>query len=159
MAGAPARHVTRSVLSLLDAACYLERFPDDDPHIVALDTAGCFRGGAFDPGPEGWPVVTEWQLADQTTADPADLIAELVRAAPARRRTPQTAQALLDRHPPRTGFLASNALKRPADQRQDLHHHPLRDAPCAPDHGELAGERDAGPIAPAHRVGQVDRAA
>jgi hypothetical protein len=158
IAGAPALHVTRSVVSLLDAAGYLERFPDDDPHIAALDAAGCFRGGAFDPGPEGWPVVTEWQLADQSTAGPADLLAELVRAAPARRRPPktqqaaQTAQAVLDRHPPRAAFPARHAQRRPSDQRQDLHHL-LRDAPGAPDHGELTGERDAGPVTLAHRVG------
>ena len=129
IAGAPALHVTRSVVSLLDAACYLERFPDNHPEIMALEAAGCFRGGAFDPGPEGWPIVTEWQLADQSTAGPADLIVELIRAAPARRRTLQAPQAqaqaalaLLDRHPPRTGFPARHALRRPAEQRHDLHH-------------------------------------
>jgi hypothetical protein len=134
VAGAPALHVTRSVVSLLDAAYYLERFPDTDPQIAALQAAGCFRGGAFDPGPGGWPIVTEWQLADQSTAGPADLLAELVRAAPVRRRDPaaaqsaqtqqttQAAQALLDRHPPRAGFPARHASRRPADQRQDLHH-------------------------------------
>jgi len=134
IAGAPALQVTRSVVSLLDAACYLERIPDSDPQIAALDAAGCFRGGAYDPGPEGWPIVTEWQLADQSTAGPADLLAELVRVAPARRRSPaaakagqtaqapQTAQALLDRRPPRAGFPARHASRRPSDQRQDLHH-------------------------------------
>jgi len=128
IAGAPALQVTRSVVSLLDAACYLEHFPDTDPQIAALDAAGCFRGGAFDPGPGGWPIVTEWQLADQSTAGPADLLAELVRVAPARRRNPaaaqtaQTAQALLDRRPPRAGFPARHASRRPSDQRQDLHH-------------------------------------
>ena len=125
IAGAPALQVTRSVVSLLDAAAYLERFPDDHPCIAALNAAGCFRGGAFDPGPEGWPIVTEWQLADQSTAGPADLVAELVRAAPARRRTPQASQAalaLLDRRPPRAGFPARHAFRRPAEQRHDLHH-------------------------------------
>jgi hypothetical protein len=127
IAGAPALHVTRSVVSLLDAAAYLERFPDNEPRIAALDAAGCFRGGAFDPGPVGWPIVTDWQLADQTTAGPADLLAELVQAAPARRRATQPLQAqaalaLLDRHPPRAGFPARHALRRPAEQRHDLHH-------------------------------------
>jgi hypothetical protein len=127
IAGAPALQVTRSVVALLGAAAYLEGFPDGDPCIAALDAAGCFRGGAFDPGPEGWPIVTEWQLADQTTAGPADLLAELVRAAPARRRpqkapqAPQVSQALLDRRPPRAGFPARHAVRRPAEQRHDLH--------------------------------------
>ena len=123
MAGAPALHVTRSVVSLLDAAGYLERFRDDDPHIAALDAAGCFRGGIFDPGPEGWPIVTEWQLADQTTAGPADLIAELVRAAPARRRTPRVPrvpQAVpLDRRSPRAASAARHALRRPPEPRHE----------------------------------------
>jgi hypothetical protein len=142
IAGAPALHVTRSVVSLLDAACYLERFPDSDPQIAALDAAGCFRGGAYDPGPDGWPIVTEWQLTEQSTAGPADLLAELVRAAPARRRSPATSraaqaaaqtaaqatqtahttQALLDRRPPRPGVPARHAARRPIEQRQDLHH-------------------------------------
>ncbi len=122
IAGARALHVTRSVVALLDAAGYLEHLPDNDPRIAALDAAGCFRGGIFDPGPEGWPIVTEWQLADEPTAGPADLLAELVRAAPARRRTPQAALALLDRQPARVAIPAPrHGLRRPPEQRRDLH--------------------------------------
>jgi hypothetical protein len=80
-AGANALHVARSVVSLLDAAGYLQGLRDDDPHIVALDAAGCFAGGIFDPGPEGWTIVREWQLADEATAGPEDLLAHLARAA------------------------------------------------------------------------------
>ena len=80
-AGASALHVARSVVSLLDAAGYLQGLSDDDPGIVALDAAGCFAGGMFDPGPEGWTIVREWQLADQASAGPEDLLAQLARAA------------------------------------------------------------------------------
>ena len=86
-AGASARRAARSVVSLLDAAAYLHDLPDDDPGIAALDAAGCFADGVFDPGPEGWIVVRDWQLADEPSAgpagpaDPADLLAELIRAA------------------------------------------------------------------------------
>ena len=80
-AGANAVHVARSVVSLIDAAGYLKALPDDDPGLIALDAAGCFAGGVFDPGPEGWMIVREWQLADEATAGPEDLLAQLVRAA------------------------------------------------------------------------------
>jgi len=80
-AGASALHVARSVVSLLDASGYLQGLPDDDPGIAALDAAGCFAGGIFDPGPEGWSIVREWQLADEATAGPEDLLAQLARAA------------------------------------------------------------------------------
>ena len=80
-AGASALHVARSVVSLLDAAGYANGLPDDDPGIAALDAAGCFTGGNFDPGPEGWTIVREWQLADEASAGPEDLLAHLARAA------------------------------------------------------------------------------
>jgi hypothetical protein len=80
-AGASALHVARSVVSLLDAAWYLAGLPDDDPGITALDAAGCFTGGTFDPGPEGWAIVREWQLAAEASAGPEDLLAQLARAA------------------------------------------------------------------------------
>jgi hypothetical protein len=79
--GASARHVARSVVSLLDAAGYADGLPDDDPGITALDAAGCFTGGIFDPGPEGWTIVRKWQLADEASAGPEDLLAQLARAA------------------------------------------------------------------------------
>jgi hypothetical protein len=80
-AGACALHVARSVVCLLDAAVYLQDIPDDDPDIQALDAAGCFRGNVFDPGPEGAVIVRGWQLADEPSAGPRDLLAGLARAA------------------------------------------------------------------------------
>ena len=85
-AGASALHVGRSVVCLLDAAAYLRDVPDDDPDLQALEAAGCFRGNAFDPGPEGAVIVRTWQLADEPTAGPADLLTALARAA--RRSSP-----------------------------------------------------------------------
>ena len=81
-AGASANHAARSVVSLLDAAAYLGDVPDDDPDIVTLDTAGCFRGEAFDPGPEGALLVRQWQLADVASAGPRDLLTGLGRVGP-----------------------------------------------------------------------------
>jgi hypothetical protein len=99
--GAHALHAARSVVSLLDAAGYAEGLPDDDPRITALDAAGCFAGGIFDPGPTGWDIVRKWQLAAKASAGPEDLLAQLARAAshdgpaapPARSAGP-TAQAI-----------------------------------------------------------------
>jgi hypothetical protein len=80
-AGASALYVARSVVSLLDAAGYAEGLPDDDPGIAALDAAGCFAGGIFDPGPAGWDIVRKWQLAAKASAGPEDLLAQLAQAA------------------------------------------------------------------------------
>jgi hypothetical protein len=80
-AGASPVHVGRSVVSLLDAAAYLQDVPDHDPQIRALSAAGCFRGGTFDPGPAGAAIIREWQLADKTTAGPAELLTALADAA------------------------------------------------------------------------------
>jgi hypothetical protein len=80
-AGAKAIHVARSVVSLLDAAGYSRGLRDDDPSLVALDAAGCFTGGFFDPGPEGWAIVRGWQLADEASAGPEDLLVLLARTA------------------------------------------------------------------------------
>jgi hypothetical protein len=55
--------------------------PEDDPDLLALQAMGCFRTGAFDPGPEGAEIVKKWQLADEASAGPRDLLTELVRAA------------------------------------------------------------------------------
>jgi hypothetical protein len=79
-AGASALRVARSVVALIDAAGYLSSLPDDDPDIAALAAAGCFAGGVFDPGPEGRTIVREWQLADESSAGPEDLLAQLARA-------------------------------------------------------------------------------
>ena len=80
-AGANALRVARSVVSLLDAAAYVRDLPDDDPDLLALEAMGCFGGGAFDPGPEGANITRGWQLADERSAGPRDLLAELVQAA------------------------------------------------------------------------------
>jgi hypothetical protein len=80
-AGANAVHVARSVVSLLDAAGYAQGLPDGDSRITALDAAGCFTGGIFDPGPEGCTIVRGWQLADEASAGPEDLLVLLARAA------------------------------------------------------------------------------
>src|ERR1035438_7474770 len=79
-AGPNAVHVARSVVCLLDAVAYLQDVADDDPGIAALAAAGCFRGDAFDPGPEGAALVRDWQLADERSAGPADLLAGLARS-------------------------------------------------------------------------------
>jgi hypothetical protein len=42
---------------------------------------GCFSGDVFDPGPEGANIIRGWQLADEWSAGPRELLAELVRAA------------------------------------------------------------------------------
>jgi hypothetical protein len=80
-AGASALHTARSVVSLIDAAGYAQGLRDDDPGLAALDAAGCFADGIFDPGPEGRAIVREWQLADEASAGPEDLLAQLARAA------------------------------------------------------------------------------
>ena len=80
-AGPSAVHVARSVISLLDAAAYAAALPDDAPSLTALHDAGCFAGGIFDPGPEGWLIVRDWQLAEEATAGPEDLLAQLAEAA------------------------------------------------------------------------------
>ena len=70
-AGVSALRVARSVVALLDAAAYLRDIPNDDPDMRALEAAGCFDGGVFDPGPLGAAIVREWQLADEPSAGPA----------------------------------------------------------------------------------------
>jgi hypothetical protein len=79
-AGASPQRAGRSVVSLLDAAAYLLDIPDSDPDIAALEAAGCFRGDVFDPGPAGAIIVRGWQLADEASAGPHDLLAGLARA-------------------------------------------------------------------------------
>jgi hypothetical protein len=87
-AGANAVHMARSVVALLDAAGYSRCLRDDDPSLAALDAAGCFTGGFFDPGPEGWAIVRGWQLADHASGGPEDLLVLLARAAGRNGRTP-----------------------------------------------------------------------
>ena len=79
-AGASAIQVARSVVALLDAAAFMCEVSDDDPDIRALSAAGRFSAGAFDPGPRGSAIIRGWQLADEATAGPRDLLAALARA-------------------------------------------------------------------------------
>ena len=120
-AGASALPVARSVVSLLDAAGYARGLPDDDPAITALDAAGCFSGGIFDPGPQGWTIVREWQLADEASAGPEDLLGPAgpgrkpPRPAPANGRTngqPGRARPAGDQHPPPGGPAEERAQTR-----------------------------------------------
>ena len=80
-AGNSALHVARSVVSLLDTAAYLREVPDDHPDMRALDAAGCFQGGVFDPGAEAMVIIRDWQLAEEQSAGPADLLAAIAAAA------------------------------------------------------------------------------
>jgi hypothetical protein len=80
-ADANALRAARSVVSLLDAAAYVRDLPHDDPDLLALEAMGCFGDGVFDPGPEGAYIIRGWQLADERSAGPCELLAELVRAA------------------------------------------------------------------------------
>jgi hypothetical protein len=80
-AGPNALRVARCVVSLLDTAAYLRDILDEDPALRAMETAGCFLGGVFDPGPEGAAIVRDWQLADEQTAGPTDLLTALAAAA------------------------------------------------------------------------------
>jgi hypothetical protein len=80
-AGAPALQTARSVVALLDAASYLRDVPDSDPDIVALEEAGWFQGGAFEPSQAGVNIVRGWQLAEKATAGPRDLLSALAHAA------------------------------------------------------------------------------
>jgi hypothetical protein len=57
--------VARSVVSLLDAAAYLQGIPEDDPDLLALQAMGCFRSGAFEPGAEGAPIGIPRQMTAQ----------------------------------------------------------------------------------------------
>jgi hypothetical protein len=109
-AGPNAVHVARSVVSLLDAAAYLRDVPDDAPDLLALEAAGCFRDGIFDPGPEGAVVVRDWRLADETIAGPADLLAALARAA----------------HQPRTPHQPHPALSIPRQPGPPIHTRPTQ---------------------------------
>lgn len=88
-AGVSALRVARSVVALLDAAAYVAELPDNDPYVEALALAGCFCGPTFDPGHRGLAVVRGWQLDDQPTAGPRDLLAAIAEAAASRRLTPR----------------------------------------------------------------------
>ncbi len=69
------------MIALLDAASFLRDVPDSHPDIVALEQAGCFRDGAFDPGPEGARIIRDWRLAEDSAGGPRELLAALAAAA------------------------------------------------------------------------------
>lgn len=69
------------MVALLDAAAYLRDVPDDDPDIRALADAGRFSQAVFDPGPAGAWVIRGWQLSNEASAGPRDLLTALARAA------------------------------------------------------------------------------
>ena len=116
-AGASALHVARSVVSLLDAAGYLQGLPDDDPGIAALDAAGCFTGGIFDPGPQGWTIVREWQLADEASAGPEDLLAHLAQAASHHAPPAHMAEQMATLAAPAPQVIAIPRQAAPAEER------------------------------------------
>jgi hypothetical protein len=80
-AGVDARQAARSAIALLDAASFLRDVPDNHPDILALEAAGCFRDGEFEPGPEGTRLVRNWRLADEAPGDPRELLAALAATA------------------------------------------------------------------------------
>jgi hypothetical protein len=79
-AGDSPLRVGRCVVSLLDAAAYLAEVPEDDPSLIALARAGCFSGGAFDPGDKGLALIRRWQLADKRSAGPEEFLPALAAA-------------------------------------------------------------------------------
>ena len=80
-AGVDAYPAARSVIALLDAASYLRDIRDDHPEIHALELAGCFRDGDFDPGTEGARLIRDWCLSEETRGTPQDLLSALAAAA------------------------------------------------------------------------------
>lgn len=68
------------MIALLDAASFLRDVPDSHPDIVALEAAGCFRDGAFDPGPEGARLIRDWRISDESTGGPQELLSALAAA-------------------------------------------------------------------------------
>src|ERR1700742_394594 len=89
--GVSAIRVARCVVALLDAAGCLAGLPEDHPELEELDRAGCFEGGAFDPGPAGAAVVRGWELADEATGATQDLLGALAVTVSADRGVPSPA--------------------------------------------------------------------
>jgi hypothetical protein len=71
----------RCAAALLDAAAYAATLGDDDPDLAALERAGCFRCGVFDPGPDGLTLTRWWQYRGTGCARPRELIAALAATA------------------------------------------------------------------------------
>ncbi|MFI6482803.1 hypothetical protein ACIBH1_33075 [Nonomuraea sp. NPDC050663] len=65
----------RRALALLDAACYAESLPEDDPLVQQLEDAGRFGPlgrDPFEPDERGRRLVAEWQ-----GAEPSELVLAL----------------------------------------------------------------------------------
>jgi hypothetical protein len=86
--GPSAVRVARSVVALLDAAACIDELPEDHPDFAELDRAGCFAGGAFDPGEAGLSVVRGWELADEPTGAEQNLLGTLAVTVSAHRGVP-----------------------------------------------------------------------
>jgi len=70
----------RCAAALLDAAAFVATLAADDQDLAGLDRAGCFRGGEFDPGPEGTQIARWWQFGDPPYAGPRELLTALAAA-------------------------------------------------------------------------------
>ena len=79
-AGADPVRAARCAAALLDAAAFAATLPADDENLAALERAGCFRGGEFDPGARGLQISRWWQFGDPPYAGPPDLLAALSAA-------------------------------------------------------------------------------
>ncbi|WP_061291554.1 hypothetical protein [Herbidospora cretacea] len=64
----------RLALALIDAACYVDTLPEDDPVIVALRETGMLKPDGFEPGDREAQLLAEW-----SGGDPAQLLAALAR--------------------------------------------------------------------------------
>nr|WP_062334767.1 hypothetical protein [Herbidospora sakaeratensis] len=64
----------RLALALIDAACYVDTLPEDDPLIVALCEAGMLKPDGFEPGDRESQLLADWP-----GGDPAQLLASLAR--------------------------------------------------------------------------------
>jgi hypothetical protein len=89
--GVSALRAARCVVALLDASGSIAALPDDHPDLEELDRAGCFAGGAFDPGEAGLAVIRGWELADEPTGNEQDLLGALVVTISADRGVPSPA--------------------------------------------------------------------
>ena len=81
--GDPVR-AARCAAALLDAAAYAAGLADDDRGLAVLAQGGCFRGQAFDPGPQGISIARWWHYQDAPEGGPQALVTALADAAGAR---------------------------------------------------------------------------
>ena len=79
-AGASALHVARSVVSARRGRVRIGP-PRRRSRYHGAGRCGLLHGRHLRSRPEGWTIVREWQLADQASAGPEDLLAQLAHAA------------------------------------------------------------------------------